>query len=161
MKNPLLAVLALVAAAPLQAGDTAVPYPEGYRDWRHVKTMVIEQGHPLYDSFGGIHHLYANAPALEGYRSAGDFPDGSVIIFDLFEAVQLDSAVIEGKHKVVGVMHKDAARFPDTGGWGFEGFAGGDPDRRVVKDNAASACFGCHAPQKKRDYVFSSLRRGE
>ena len=43
--------------APAQAADPApVPYPTGYRDWHHVKSMVIEQGHPLYAAFGGIHH---------------------------------------------------------------------------------------------------------
>ena len=38
--------------------------------------------HPLYGAFGGIHHIYANDLALQGYRSQR-FPDGSVIIFDL------------------------------------------------------------------------------
>jgi len=51
------------------------PYPEGHRNWTHVKSMVIEKGHPLYEAFGGIHHLYANKQALEGYRS-GKFPAG-------------------------------------------------------------------------------------
>jgi len=37
--------------------------------------MVIEKGHPLYEAIGGIHHLYANKQALEGYRS-GKFPAG-------------------------------------------------------------------------------------
>ena len=34
-----------------------VLYPEGYRNWTHIKSMVIQQGHPLYESFGGIHHI--------------------------------------------------------------------------------------------------------
>src|SRR5690606_37522469 len=67
------------------AEDARVPYPEGYRDWTHVKSMVIQPGHPLYESFGGIHHLYANDAAIKGYQS-GKFPDGAVIIFDLLEA---------------------------------------------------------------------------
>lgn len=40
-----------------QAEAPAVPYPENYRQWQHVKTMVIEPGHALYGAFGGIHHL--------------------------------------------------------------------------------------------------------
>ena len=34
--------------------------------------------------FGGIHHIYANDKAIEGYRNEL-FPDGAVIIFDLLE----------------------------------------------------------------------------
>ena len=77
---------ALGSAASAVAQEAAkVDYPTGYRDWTHVKSMVIQSGHPLYESFGGIHHIYANQSALEGYRT-GSFADGSVIIFDLLEA---------------------------------------------------------------------------
>jgi len=154
-----LVPLALAAAAlpALAADPPAVPYPEGYRDWRHVKSMVIEEGHPLHAAFGGIHHLYANELALEGYRS-GRFPDGAIIVFDLLAAPASDAAIVEGPRKVVGVMHKDDARWPATGGWGFEGFAGDSKTERAVGANAASACFSCHVPQKDADYVYSKAR---
>lgn len=150
-----LAGLCLVSA---QAADDGVDHPEGYRDWHHVKSMVIGEGHPLFDSFGGIHHLYANDAALDGYRAGGPFPDGAVIVFDLLDAVHDGGAVVEGERKVLGVMQKDAKRFSQTGGWGFEGFAGGDAANRVVGDNAASACFACHTAEANHDFVFSRLR---
>jgi hypothetical protein len=146
---------ALAASLPVQAAD--VPYPAGYRSWTHVKSMVIEPGHPLHASFGGIHHLYANAKAMQGYQS-GKFKDGSVIIFDLLEAKPADNAINEGARKVVGVMQRDAKKYAATGGWGFEGFAGGDRSKRAVGANAKTACFDCHAPQKHTDYVFSTWR---
>ncbi|MFZ5523531.1 MAG: cytochrome P460 family protein [Pseudomonadota bacterium] len=59
---------------------------------------------------------------------------------------------------VVGVMHKDSKRYAATGGWGFEGFKGDSRADRAVGSNAASACFGCHEPRNKHDYVFSNLR---
>ena len=152
---PVLATMAVVL--PAIAADVQVPYPEGYRNWHHVKSMVIDKGHPLYEAFGGVHHLYANPKAVAGYKS-GKFPDGAIIVFDLLEAKSADNAVTEGARKVVGVMHKDAKKFAATGGWGFEGFGGGDKTNRVVRDNAASACFACHEPQKGHDYVFSRLR---
>lgn len=157
MRQFILAALCAATSTIALAADPQVPYPEGYRDWHHVKSMVIEEGHPLYGAFGGIHHLYANDKALEGYRSER-FPDGAVIAFDLLEAVAADNAVTEGRRKVVGVMHKDAQKFAATGGWGFEAFGGGDQSNRVVGENAASACFACHAPQKARDYIFSTPR---
>ncbi|MDH4260590.1 MAG: cytochrome P460 family protein [Gammaproteobacteria bacterium] len=150
-------LLFLACAAPAAAADTAVPYPEGYRDWRHLKSMVIEDGHPLYAPFGGIHHLYANDKAVRGYKK-GKFPDGSVIVFDLLEAQRADNAVTEGARRVTGVMHKDAKKFASTGGWGFEGFAGDSKTERAVGANAATACYACHTSQQDHDYVFSRMR---
>ncbi len=148
------AFLALSATA---AEPPAVPYPEGYRHWLHVKSMVIQPGHALFDAFGGIHHLYANKKAEQGYKS-GSFPDGAVIVFDLLEAPSADNTVQEGARKVVGVMHKDSKRYAATGGWGFEGFKGDSKTERAVGNAAAGACYGCHAPRKAQDYVFSAWK---
>ena len=141
----------------LSADDKQVPYPEGYRGWHHVSSMVIEAGHPLYASFGGLHHLYANDKALKGYAS-GKFPDGSIIVFDLHEAAAADHGITAGKRKVLGVMLKDAQKFAATGGWGFEGFKGDSKTERAVGADAATACFGCHTAQKNSDFVFSRYR---
>ena len=158
MKHPIAALTLLACTAPALATDPPeVPYPDGYRNWHHVKSMVIQDGHPLFAAFGGIHHLYANPKALEGYES-GKFPDGSVIVFDLLESPAADHAITEGARKVIGVMHKDSKVYAATGGWGFEGFAGGDKSKRVVGADAATACYACHTAQKDRDYVFSSRR---
>jgi hypothetical protein len=147
-----------VAAAAASAAAPPVPYPNGYRQWTHVKSMVIEPGHALYDAFGGLHHIYANAAAIDGYRR-GRHADGAVIVFDLLEAKSADHAIVEGARKVVGVMLKDSKRYAATGGWGFEAWKGDSRSERVVGANAADACFGCHAPQRARDYVFSTFRR--
>jgi hypothetical protein len=157
MRKPLVLASLIALGAPALAADP-VPYPEGYRGWYHVKSMVINPGHALYDAFGGIHHIYANAKARAGYRS-GKFADGSVIVFDLLEAQSAGNAVQEGARKVLGVMHKDSKAYAATGGWGFEGFKGDSKSERAVGASAASACFGCHAGQQSSGYVFSRLRR--
>ena len=147
------------SAAPVLSADVApVPYPQGYRHWTHVKSMLIQPGHALYEGFGGIHHLYANKLAEKGYAS-GRFPDGAVIAFDLLEAVSADNTVQEGSRKVLGVMVKNARRYKDTGGWGFEGFKGDSSTERAVGANAATACYQCHTAQKDKDFVFSSWRK--
>ena len=142
-----------IGAAP-QSNEVA--YPEGYRDWTHVKTMIVEPGHPLYDPFGGIHHIYANEKALEGYKN-GKFPDGAVIVFDLLDLDQSDNAVTEGSRKFVGVMQKNSKLFPETSGWGFESFKG-DSMERAVTDMKAD-CFSCHYARIESDYVFSKYRK--
>lgn len=157
MKIFFVLVAGLSAATALSDDGFKVAYPEGYRDWRHVKSMELKPGHPLFEAFGGLHHIYANPKAVKGYKS-GKFQDGAVIAFDLLEAKNEGNALTEGKRKVLGVMVRDAKRHGDTGGWGFEGFAGGDPARPVVGKNAAKACFGCHAPQSSNNYLFSSMR---
>ncbi|SFF64927.1 Cytochrome P460 [Fontimonas thermophila] len=157
MKRRLTLSAAVLGVTTAFAGADQVPYPQGYRNWVHVKSMVIQEGHPLFASFGGIHHIYGNAKAIAGYE-AGRFEDGAVIVFDLLEAQADGHALVEGPRKVLGVMHKDARRYAATGGWGFEGFAGGDPKQRVVGENAKTACFDCHASQAGHDYVFSRKR---
>lgn len=139
------------------AEATPVPYPKGYRDWHHVKSMVISPGHGLYEAFGGIHHLYANKLAVQGYKS-GKWPDGAVIVFDLLEAKTADNALVEGARKVAGVMHRDARKYASTGGWGYEGFKGDSNSDRAVGNNAATACHQCHLAQKDAAFVFSKPR---
>lgn len=154
----LLIATTLLAASTAFAGADLVDYPSGYRNWTHVKSLILEPGHPLYASFGGLHHLYANDKALKGYKT-GAFPDGAVIVFDLLEVAKGGDAIAEGPRKIVGVMQRDARRFKDTGGWGFEGFAKGDPKQRAVGSQAKEACYGCHAEQAgKTGLVFSTWR---
>jgi hypothetical protein len=154
-----VAVVALVVCAGLRAQVPAaeVKYPEEYRQWTHVKSMVIQQGHPLFDSFGGIHHIYANPSATAALRTSKPFPDGAVFVFDLLTANTEKNAIVEGTRKVVGVMQRDAARFKETGGWGFEGFKGDTRDR-VVKDQVKE-CFACHKAEQPEDFVFSTWRK--
>lgn len=152
-----LAFAALLSAV-ASAQQASVAYPEGYRGWQHVKSMVINVGHPLYDAFGGVHHIYANKPAMQGYKS-GKWPDGAVIVFDLLEAKAADNAVTEGNRKVVGVMRRDAKKFAATGGWGYEGFKGDSRTDRAVGTNAATACHQCHIAQKDAGFVYSKWRQ--
>lgn len=138
------------------AEQDGVPFPEGYRNWLHAKSMIIQPGHALENPFQGIHHVYANGKAAKGLKT-GTYADGSVLVFDLLKYEEKDKTIQEGERKLVGVMHKDSAKYASTGGWGFEGFAGNSKTERLVKDGGKS-CFGCHEPQKAKDYVFSELR---
>jgi hypothetical protein len=151
-----LTLLVLTVSA-LAWAQSPVAYPEGYKDWRLVKSMILLPGHPLYEAFGGLHYVYANPKAVTGYKT-NHFPNGSVIVFDLVEAKTEGNAITDGPRKVVGVMVKDSARYSATGGWGFEGFKGDSKTDRAVGSNAKTACFACHEAQKETDFVFSKLR---
>lgn len=128
---------------------------EEYKGWNHVKSMVIySEKHPLYNPFGGIHHVYANDIALKAVKKGGkrSFPDGSVLVFLLYEAKESEGAYTEGRKKIEAFMIKDSKRFKDTGGWGFYAYDGSG--KNLVK-NMKRDCFSCHAQVRERDYVFS------
>ncbi len=147
--------LAAVVFAFAGGGKPPAPsFPEGYRTWIHVKSMVILPGHPLEDPFEGIHHVYANPAALEGLKG-GTWRDGAVLVFDLLEAVRAKDAITEGGRKLIGVMVRDAKLYRATGGWGFEAFAAGDPARRLVTDGGRG-CYDCHTGAE--GLVFSRWR---
>lgn len=140
------------------AGDNGarIEYPDGYRDWHHVKSMVIQPGHALENPFEGIHHVYANDAALAGL-STGSYPDGATLVFDLLQQQAADHAIAEGPRKLIGVMVRDDKAYATTGGWGFEAFAGDSRDERLVTDGG-QGCFDCHQAAQPSAFVFAQLR---
>jgi len=152
-----LAALALGVMAWADGNAGQADYPEGYRQWAHVKSMVLQAAHPFFDTYGGIHHIYANAKALAAMKAGKPHADGAVIVVDLLEADAENNAIAEGRRKLIDVMQKDSPKFAATGGWGFERFKV-DTKERVVTD-AKSACFACHTHRKEQDYVFSTYRQ--
>jgi hypothetical protein len=158
MDHGWLLVAAAAALVPSSEGPDAsqVPYPEGYRRWAHVKTQLVSPDNPRAGRFAGMHHVYANAPALEGYET-GRFPGGAVIVFDLLDVRTADGNTEEGSRKFVDVMLKDGARFAATGGWGYQEFEGPGRERRLDAAKAA-ACSACHARLAPSDHVISTLR---
>jgi len=157
MKKFVAAIAALGALATAYAADPKVAYPSGFRSWDHVKSMVLNKGHPLYDAVGGMHHIYGNPKAIQGYRASNKFANGSVIVFDLFEAVDKDNAVSEGARKAVVVMARDSKKFAATGGWGYEVFDA-KTKKGALDAKGAADCHACHTQMKDSGFVFSRLR---
>ena len=145
----------------LSTGPAAPPrkivYPDGYRSWTHVKSAINDPEHAPFGRYRGIYHLYANALAMQGYRT-GKFPDGAVIVFDLHDLTTTGHHTVAGERRFIDVMEKNAAAFPATGGWGYEEFAGGTGQRLSDSDlGIATRCYGCHITQAARDSVYSSF----
>lgn len=162
MKALLASILALVLVAlvAVVVDDSAaqsggLKYPEGYRSWTHVKSMLIHsKDHPLYDPFGGLHHVYVNDKGVKALKEGGIYPDGSVLVFDLYDVKEDGGAYVATDRKFIGLMVKDSKKYKDTGGWGWDVFKGNAKTGGNVKD-AKTDCFNCHASQKESDYVFS------
>lgn len=136
-----------------------VPYPEGYRDWTHVKSAIIGPRNPAFKRFGGIHHIYANQKAMKGYES-GEFPNGAILVFDVLEMNEQENGTqVEGSRKFIDVMVKDKSKYDSTGGWGFEEFNENSMSIRNIGGLAKVQCFNCHAKQANKDFVFSEYRK--
>lgn len=150
----IIVTLPLVAVA---VATQSVAYPDGYRSWTHVKSMVIHPDHSLADPFEGIHHVYANESALAGLKG-NNYQNGATFVFDLLNQEPGGGATQEGERKFIGVMEYDTERFAGTGGWGFEVFVGDSKVERAVEDGGES-CFACHQAVKEDSYVFSKYRK--
>jgi len=138
------------------SGNDELPYPEGYRNWTHVKTTLSKSG---VASHTGFQHIYANEKALAGYAT-GKFADGSVFAFDVLESMEQPNGNLkEGNRKLVDIMIKDSSKYSATGGWGFEEFKGDSKTERVIKTMAVQACFNCHSSAAKTGFVFSTYRQ--
>lgn len=138
--------------------DEATSFPKDFRKWAHVKSVLVGPQSPAYATEGGIHHIYANDKALEGYDS-GKFPDGSVIVYDLLETKEVGGNTIEGQTRRVDVMVKQSERYASTGGWEFMSFSGNDQTNGKLPAARQAMCAGCHAHRKDHDSVFSEFRK--
>jgi len=130
----------------IQAADP-VPYPVDFRNWTFVKSGSSA-------ARGGVHHIFANEKAMEGYKS-GKFPEGSMIAFDVISTTDIAGLPMDGPRALVDVMVKDGAKYAQAGGWGFEEFVGDSHTNRALDAARQQACFACHMSQKDHDYVFS------
>jgi len=132
-------------------------FPVGYREWTHVKSAVIGPQFPSFETEGGFHHIYANKEARQGLKS-GQFPDGSILVYDLLSATEQGGVVSEAARRRVDVMYKDEKQYPESGGWRFQRFMGDDQSKDVLTEEHRAACFSCHQSQKRHDFVFSEFR---
>ena len=129
----------------------AVALPKGYTSWiKSERKIVTDKGSLFY----GIHYLYADRKAMQGYRDGNSFPEGSTIIVEHFMIKDGNSAVNGPKNMVV-MMRRDK-RQQTTGGWLFAGFT---PEGKPSGLDPAGTCFGCHQKDAaQRQFVISTIK---
>jgi hypothetical protein len=146
-----LAGTSFVSLAEQDTGD--IPFPQNYRSWFHHHSTVNMTGHQPEGNIG-IQHVYANDKAVEGLKT-GTFPDGAEFVVDRFKYNEADNHMLtQCDRKVFAVMVRDAQRYAETGGWGFQAFKAGDPAAKAVKDGG-KVCFVCHIPHADNNYLFT------
>ena len=135
--------------------DKTLSFRREFRKWAHVKSVLVGPQSAAFATEGGIHHIYANDKALEGYDT-GKFPDGSVIVYDLLETRE-----VAGNHRRVnppgGRQGETAPALYLTGGWEFMSFPGGNQTDGKLTAERQATCAGWHANRKDHDFVSANF----
>ena len=142
-----VAVISLLSSA----SDAASPLlPKGYISWKKSERKVVTDRSSL---FYGIHYIYADSRAWQGYQADNRFAEGSRIIVEFFNIK--DNPTVDGPKNMIVLMQKDK-RQKNTGGWLFAGFnANGTPSGL----DPVTTCFSCHQKDAAgRDFVISSKK---
>jgi Cytochrome P460 len=156
LRSTLMFVALAALSLTVLHSDEGVQFPDGFRLWVHVGTgVILPSDNPMLKSEEGMHHVFANAKAADAY-GMGDFPDGSVLVYELRDAQQKNGVISEGERRRVDVMIKDSNLYKSTGGWRFERFFGDQKAENAIKDSGNS-CFQCHSKADKHGFVFSQL----
>ena len=162
-KYPALTAAAALVAASAWAGPEKINFPAGYL--RGVLYQTLDR-HDIKQ----YRELYTQPEVVDAVRKGKPIPGGAVITLVQWSVEQDASGnPIKGpdgrfvKKEIVGhtVMEKRAgwgadypADWPRNGEWEYAAFtADGRPNAKANANN--KACFTCHEPHAKQDYVIS------
>jgi len=154
-------VAALALASPGTAGPDKIQYPANWKD--HVLYITVDR----YD-IKQHRELYASTQAAVDAMKAGQpLPDGTVLTLVQYKA-QLDAAgmpvkdakgrFVKGDFVAYTVMEKKAGygtEYPPelrNGDWEYAVF---NAEGKLNDKANYKACFECHKPHAKQDYVIS------
>ncbi len=149
-------------AGGIVASDGSIRVPENFRTDFVMLGAWSVAGDADTGGEIGLHVVYAPTSAVDGYRRTGAFPDGVVLVKELFttrtESLTTGEATRGDANAGHFVMIKDEkGRFPGNprwgDGWGWSFFEAGDPSRAVTEDYEAE-CLACHEPARSTDLVY-------
>jgi hypothetical protein len=124
--------------------------PKGYSSWQKSERKVVTDKSSL---FYGIHYIYADKKAMQGYQAGNKFAEGSRIVVEFFNIK--DNPAVDGPKNMVVLMQKDKRR-KETGGWLFAGFGS---DGKPSGIDPVKNCFDCHLKDAaQKDYVISTIK---
>jgi hypothetical protein len=154
------AVAALAYIVPVSAGGDKIAFPTIYPEG----VLYLTFDRPDLKQF---REVYASAEALAAAKKGEPLPSGTVITMVSY-AAKLDGQgnpekdangrFIKTDIVGFGVMEKRAgwgSEYPDNvrnGEWEYQAFKA-DTTRNTGAN--LTACFNCHKPQDKQDFVFS------
>jgi Cytochrome P460 len=109
-----------------------------------------------------IHVVYASPGASAAYRKNGRFPDGSVLVKEVFETTTggMTTGTVSHAQALKGwfVLMKDSKNsHPGNklwgNGWGWSWFDAGNASKTTSTDYKAD-CLPCHEPARASDWIY-------
>ena len=111
-----------------------------------------------------LHLVYASPGTVAAYSRDGHFPDGTVLVKEVYEAAtgSMTTGTVSHAGTLKGwfVMVKDSnGRHAGNKlwgeGWGWSWFDAANPVKTTSKDFRTD-CLGCHIPAKATDWIYVS-----
>ena len=109
-----------------------------------------------------IHTVYASPGAVAAYRKDGRFPDGSVLVKEVFQTATgaMTTGTVSHAQTLQGwfVMVKDSKdSHPGNklwgNGWGWSWFDAANPTKTTSTDFKVD-CLSCHVPARASDWIY-------
>jgi hypothetical protein len=110
-----------------------------------------------------MHVVYASPGSIAAYRKYGRFPDGTVLVKEVFKATTkpMATGTVSSPGKLAGwfVMVKDdVGRFPKNklwgNGWGWSWFDATDA-KKTTSTDFRKDCLACHVPAQASDWIYT------
>jgi hypothetical protein len=149
------------AAESVVDGNGNLHVPENYRrEYEYLGSWAVaaDQGQGSKD----LHVVYASPGAAEAYKAGGHFPDGTVLVKEVFQAATAPMTTGTVSHADVlkgwFVMVRDttgrhAGNTLWGDGWGWSWFDAGNPTKTTSTDYKTN-CRGCHVPAQATGWVY-------
>jgi hypothetical protein len=167
--SSVFALMAVVANSKWETAEAAsdpqtllhVPEADYRRDWTLLGSFSVLADDPEAGA-KEFHVVYALPENVDAFRKTGAFPDGAVLVKDVFatSTEAMTTGTSSYANTLIGrfVMVKDQANkytgaSPLWGdGWGWA-FYEGTETRKTVSTDYKEDCLGCHEPVRNQDLL--------
>lgn len=153
--------IALVAFGRESLAVSKLRVPSDYRTTYQLLGSWAVQGEPGKGA-KELHVVYASPGAIVTYRNQGAFPDGTVLVKEVF-ASRADTMItglvshadtLQGWFVMVRDAHDAHAGKPLWGnGWGWSWFDAANPAKTTSTDYKTN-CLPCHVPAQSTNWVY-------
>jgi len=135
--------------------------PDGYRaTYQFLGSWAVaaDQGQGSKE----VHLVYASPGTVSAYRKDGHFPDGAVLVKEVFQASTgpMTTGTVSHVETLKGwfvMMRDNIGRHPGNAlwgdGWGWSWFDAANPSKTTSTDYRVN-CKSCHVPAQASDWVY-------
>ena len=144
-------------------GQGNLHVPANYRAaYEFLGTWAIAANNGVGSS--ELHAVYANPGTTAAYHTSGHFPDGTVLIKEVYETATapMTTGTVSHAQTLKGwfVMVRDIKNsHPGNSlwgdGWGWSWFDAGNP-MKTTSTSYKKDCLSCHVPAQATDWIYTA-----